>query len=91
MNRRGIECAPPWVIDKAVKEEVKSNWSGSYEEVYELSVPRHSNIIRSHIVYNVKSEEGVSKRFKARLCPHGNRDIMKDEVRKYSEAKNGPM
>lgn len=45
---------------------------------------RAENVISAHFVYKVKSDEKGKKRLKARLCPHGNRDKMKDTIRKDS-------
>lgn len=38
-------------------------------------------MITSHIVYKIKIEEKGKLRLKARLCPHGNRDKFKCDVR----------
>lgn len=84
VTRRRMECAPQWILDKSVKTELDSNWSEAYVAVQEDSVPINANIISSHFVYKVKNEENGKKRLKARLCPHGNRDRMKDSVRKDS-------
>jgi len=72
------------LLDKALKEEVESNWKGAYETFTENEVPRNANVIDSHVVYKVKVEENDSKRMKARLCTYGNRHKMKEEVRKNS-------
>ena len=84
VTRRKLECAPPWVVEKAVKSEYNSNWADAYVEVKEVDVPKGANVIGSHIVYKVKVEENNRKRLKARLCPHGNHDNEKDSVRKDS-------
>lgn len=67
-----------------MKEEHDDNWAEAYLEVDENSIPRNSNIISSHVVYKVKTEEEGHHRLKARICPHGNRDHLKDDVRKDS-------
>lgn len=35
-----------------------------------------------HIVYKVKTEEDGTERLRTRICPHGNQDRGKDNVRK---------
>lgn len=80
MTRNKIEFAPPWIVDKAVRIEVDENWDGAYEEIHENDVDRSSNIIGAHFVFKVKKEE-KGKTLKARLCPPGNKDKMKDLIR----------
>lgn len=84
VTRKSMECAPAWLVKKAVDEEINSNWSEAYEEVTEASVPMNSNVLDSHFVYKIKIEEAGKKRLKARLCPHGNRDRMKGKMRNDS-------
>lgn len=72
------------MIDKSVENELKSNWDGAYVSFQKGSVSRHANVISSHFVYKIKRKENEKKRLKARLCPHGNREKMKDYVRKDS-------
>jgi len=84
--RHKMACAPPWLLDRAVEEELTNAWKGAYEEVPENAVPRNANVICSHIVYKIKLEEENHKRLKARLCPHGNRDQERGRIR--SDASN---
>lgn len=72
------------MIDKAEKSELESNWADYYVEVHEHDVAPSENVISTHFVYKVKSEEKNKKRLKERLCPHGNRGKMKHEIRKDS-------
>ena len=81
VTRSKMESAPPWLIQKALEDEINGAWDGAYEEVDERDLPAHANIISSHVVYKVKNEEGNTKRLKARLCPHGNRDREKGKIR----------
>lgn len=67
-----------------LKEEVQRNWHGAYDENKETDVPRFFNIILSHLVLKIKIDEQRKLRFKARLCTHGNRGHMEDDVRKDS-------
>lgn len=41
-------------------------------------------MIGSHIVYKRKNEEDGTMRLKARICPHGNHDTKKDNIKKDS-------
>lgn len=84
VTRRKMECAPPWIVEKAVKTEYNSNWANSYIEMKDADVPKGANVIGSHIVDKVKVEENNRKRLKAHLCPHGNHDNEKDSIRKDS-------
>ena len=84
VNRRKMEFAPPWIVQKEVQEEYQPNWADSYVEVQDKIVPKDANVIGSHVVYKVKVEENNQKRLKARLCPHGNHDDEKNNVRKDS-------
>lgn len=83
LTRRRMECAPTWILDQAMRKEIEDNWEGAIERIPEKDVPRHANVISSHIIYKVKQEEG-HKRMKARLCPHGNRDKLRGHIRKDS-------
>lgn len=84
VNKSKIGFAPPWVIEKAMKKEVQENWDTAYVTIKETDIPRSENIIGAHFVFKIKQEEDGTRRLKARLCPHGNRDKLKDEVRKDS-------
>lgn len=53
-------------------------------EVDERDVPRDANVVGSHMIYKVKSEENERKRLKGRLCPHGNHDDLKGKIRSDS-------
>lgn len=86
VSREKLKFAPAWVITKSVGEEITSNWGGAYMEVDGKDVPRDVNVIRSHIVYKIKTEGKGKLRLKARLCPHKNRDKCKSNVRKDSTA-----
>lgn len=61
VTKRKIECAPPWLIDRAIDEEVNTKWEGSHECVKESEVSRREKVIDSHFVYKVKIEEAGKK------------------------------
>ena len=84
VTRNKLEFAPPWILDDAFDTEYKANWSESYTPVEEKDVPRHANIITSHVVYKVKTDEDGTRTLKSRIVPHGNRDDEKDSIRKDS-------
>lgn len=84
VSRRQLEFAPAWIIDQAFMKEFDENWSTAVEEVNKLEIPESANIIRSHVVYKVKTDEEGKRKMKARLCPHGNEDNNKNDIRKDS-------
>lgn len=54
-----------------------------------MSVPekefgRDEKIIGSHVVYKLKVDEKGEMMLKSRICPQGNRDKLKDDLRKDS-------
>lgn len=82
VTRRRLEGIPAWIIQQALGKEHQDNWSEAYEEVPEGQVSRGENVIASHVVYKLKVDEKGGMKLKARICPHGNRDMLKDDVRK---------
>ena len=79
-----LSFAPPFILQSALKHEHDSNWTEAYEEVLDCDVPRYANVITSHVVYKVKTDEEGTRKMKARIVPHGNHDDEKDNVRKDS-------
>ena len=75
---------PGWLFDIALQEELQ-NWKGIVRDVPKGDIPSKANIISSHTVYRLKRTDEGDFRFKARICPHGNKDREKDSVRKDSE------
>lgn len=72
-----MEYAPAWILDKALGKEVNQSWTDAINPGHEMTISKKSNVITSHGVYRVKSEEKGQERMKARLCPHGKCDKMK--------------
>lgn len=64
VSRSKLESAPHWLIDRAVKCEVEDAWNGAFIEVSDRSVPKNANIISSHIIYKVKTDENGVKNSK---------------------------
>lgn len=79
-----MACAPSWLLDKALQEELDSNWQDTHVEVDGRKIKRNANVVHRHVVYKVKNEENNFKRMKARLCPNGNREKLKKMMRKDS-------
>lgn len=50
-TRSQMDCAPQWILEKAVSEENESAWKGAYTEVEESDVLKDKNIIGCHVVY----------------------------------------
>lgn len=66
-----MECAPSWLIHKAMRDEHDNNWADAYEQIMEDDIPRGANFCSSHIVYKVKTEEGGMRKLKGRIFPMG--------------------
>lgn len=84
VSRANLQFAPSWVLDEALASEHSSNWADAYEEVDERYVPWNANVVTSHVVYKVKTDEERDRKLKARIVPHGNEEDDKDSVRKDS-------
>lgn len=84
VSRGKVEFAPSWILQDAFRKEHDKNWSDAYVPVSEGAVPDNANVVRSHVVYKVKTAEDGKREMKARIVPHGNEDDDKDEVRKDS-------
>lgn len=74
----------PYWITHTVVEGHENNWAGAYQEEEEKSIPGSVNVSWSHVVFKIKTGESGERRLDARLCPHGNKDQMKGDVRKDS-------
>lgn len=64
--------APPWILHDSLKTEHESNWKDAYIEVQDRNIPRNANVISSHVVYKLKTDELGTSRLKSRIVPHGN-------------------
>lgn len=53
LKRKELDLAPSWLLDKAISEEVDSNWADAYEVVHEKDVPEDANVIGSHIIFKI--------------------------------------
>jgi len=88
VNRRTREFAPPWIVQEAFTKELTDIWAETFEEVNEYEIGRDENIITSHVVYKIKADENCIMKLKRRIVPHGNRDDMKDEIRRTRLQRN---
>lgn len=61
MTRSKMSCAPDWILDKALQEELKANWKDTHDVVDERDIEEHANFIPSHVLYEVKNEEKRKK------------------------------
>lgn len=77
-----LTFAPPWIMQEALTSDHISIWKNVYVPVQDTDVPRDANLISSHVIYNLKTEETGKRFMKARIIPHGNHDDEKDDVRK---------
>lgn len=84
-----LNFAPPWLVDEALKTEHDANWADAYISVPDNNVPRDANVISSHVVYRIKTDEEGARMLKARIVPHGNHDDEKDDIRK--DSSNAPL
>lgn len=50
----------------------------------ECEVGNDANVVTSHVVYKIKTDELGERKLKARIIPHGNEDAEKGEIRKDS-------
>lgn len=69
-----------------MKREHDDNWTDAYQEVAERGLPKGANLISSHVVFKVKTNDDGSLKLKGRIVVHGNRDDDKDLVRSDSAA-----
>ena len=79
-----LEFAPSWIVEEAFNKEHTSNWADAYEVIDDSILPLRANVISSHVIYKVKTSEDGSHTLKARIVPHGNKDVYKDDIRKDS-------
>ena len=67
------------VLSKAYKAE-EDEFIKTVEIVPKDKVPQNANIIKSHAIYKIKTNDDSSMKLKARIAPHGNEDSMRDEL-----------
>ena len=78
--------APSWIVEESAEKEFRDNWADAIELVDPADVPKDANVIRSHSVYKVKTDEEGQLKLKTRIVPHGNRDEGRFGVRRDSSS-----
>lgn len=86
---RPLELALSWILKGTFEKRHKEIWADANNLVAENMVPNEAYILRSHVVCKIKQDVDGSKFLKARICPHENKDRLKDDVRK--ESTNPPI
>lgn len=81
-----MDFAPAWIVDEAFQKVHKENSINAYRSVTEDEVPCNANFITSHVVYKLETVEDRTRKLKARIVLHRNRDIEKNSVRKDSSS-----
>lgn len=79
-----LEGAPSWITNKSLQEEHDNKWIGAYREVEENGLQKKDNVITSHVIYKVKTSEDGDNSMKVRIFPHGNKDDLRNGIRKDS-------
>lgn len=64
---------PTHITENAYKVE-ETEFRKSCENIHITNIPDDANILSSHVLYKIKDLDDGSKRCKARIAPHGNRD-----------------
>lgn len=52
-----LHFAQSWILEKSFQTELISNWHDAFEIVEEEAVPTLANVIRPHVMYNMKTEK----------------------------------
>ena len=76
---------PSFVLDNAYSEQEKKYLEHA-KKIHVSKIPKKSNIITSHTLYKVKSNDEGKLYIKARIVPHGNRDKMKHVLKTDSSS-----
>lgn len=71
---------PQYVILNAYDAE-EVEFKKHVKTVFKSDIPPNANVISSHTIYKIKTEENNQLRLKARIAPHGNEDNMKDQLK----------
>lgn len=74
--RHHAQAFDQFVIANAYAAE-EAEFKKTVEVVNRSSVPKGSNVISSHVIYNVKIQDENSLKLKAHIAPHGNEDSVK--------------
>lgn len=70
-----------WMVEKAFRMEVETNWEEAVERVQEKCFLADANIISNHTLFTVRTEDDGILKLKSRIVVHGHLDAEKDDVR----------
>ena len=69
-----------FLLSNAYYKEEES-FKDTVETVTISQVPENANVITSHVIYKVKKNDDGSFKMKARIAPHGNKDLDRDQLK----------
>lgn len=76
-----------WIVQKALKTEVRANLEDAVEFIHERDVPMDRNIISSHTRFNLKTNDDGTLKRKRRIVVHGHLYEEKDDLCAYCAAR----
>jgi transposase InsO family protein len=82
-----LSGSPSWVFLEPLQKEM-DKWKGKYTKVKRTDIPKHANVIGSHILYGIKEKDSGDRELKARLVIWGHVDKDKDKVPKETVVAN---
>lgn len=71
----------PWFATKNTYFEEEESFMKTVRKVHISSVPIGSNVLSSHVLYKVKTLNDGSRKIKARIAPHGNKDRDRNKLK----------
>ena len=74
------EGLPSYILSKSYRDE-ENAFVNQCIRVHKSDVPRNANVIRSHVLYKIKTRDDASLTCKARIAPHGNEDRDREHFR----------
>ena len=70
---------PSYILSNSYRHQ--ENAFVQFIRVHKSDVPRNANVIRSHVLYKIKTRDDASLTCKARIAPHGNEDRDREHLR----------
>lgn len=77
---RHAEGLPSYTIANAYMVE-EQNFVKECVRLHRSKVPSDANVIRSHVIYKIKTRDDDSLTCKARIAPHGNEDSERENLK----------
>lgn len=71
---------PSFPLSNAYEKEEES-FKDTVEAIPISQVPDNANVITSHVIYKVKTNDDGSFKMKARIAPHGNKDLDRNQLK----------